>query len=499
MTEGNVLEVKDIQKSFSGVQVLSGVDFTLRKGEVHAFCGENGAGKSTLMNIIDGVIPQDAGDIFIEGNKVTIKNPHEAQHLGIQFVHQEIALCSDVTVAENIFMAKINEAKSLQVNYKELYRKAEEVLKPLADIKPDMKVSDLNISNQQIVEIAKALSMQCKVLILDEPTAALSEAEANALFKIIKKLKKQGISIIYISHRMAEIFGECDRVTILRDGSCMGTYEVADVDERMIVNKMVGREIENIYPPKQLESEKSNEVLFEVKDFSDGNWFKDISFQLKKGEILGLAGLVGAGRSEVSQAICGLRHKSSGEVFYKNEKLKVNDYSDSIDHGIVYLTEDRKVEGLFLEMSIKENVSAMKLKNIEKNNILNDGLENKQAIEYIDLLGIKCRNKDQRVMTLSGGNQQKILISKLLTINPKIVFMDEPTRGIDVGAKSEIHKLLRELSKKGIGVIIISSELPEVIGMCDRVIVMHEGVIRGEVSEHHINEKEIIQFASGIQ
>ncbi len=279
----------------------------------------------------------------------------------------------------------------------------------------------------------------------------------------------------------------------------MGTYEVADVDERMIVNKMVGREIENIYPPKQLESEKSNEVLFEVKDFSDGNWFKDISFQLKKGEILGLAGLVGAGRSEVSQAICGLRHKSSGEVFYKNEKLKVNDYSDSIDHGIVYLTEDRKVEGLFLEMSIKENVSAMKLKNIEKNNILNDGLENKQAIEYIDLLGIKCRNKDQRVMTLSGGNQQKILISKLLTINPKIVFMDEPTRGIDVGAKSEIHKLLRELSKKGIGVIIISSELPEVIGMCDRVIVMHEGVIRGEVSEHHINEKEIIQFASGIQ
>lgn len=500
MADDIVLEVKGIEKSFTGTKALRGVDFQLKRGEIHALVGENGAGKSTLMNIIDGVLAPDAGEIYVEGKKVEIKNPYEAQRLGIGFVHQEIALCPDVTVAENIFMSALNISRKLKVNYKKLYKDAAQVLKPLANIKPDKFVSELNISNQQIVEIAKALSMKCKVLILDEPTAALSESEAESLFKIMQELKQKGIGIIYISHRMAEVFSQCDRVTILRDGNYMGTYNISEIDSKTVVNKMVGREIGNMYPPKRQpeDGQDKKEPLFEVKNFSDGERFKDISFELYEGEILGLAGLVGAGRSEVAQAICGLRQKASGEVFYKGKKLKINNARDSIKNGIVYLTEDRKVQGLFLDMTIKENIAAMELEQVSKRGFIDKKLLSEQGNRYIKLLNIKCRGIDQEVIALSGGNQQKVLISKLLTVKPKIIFMDEPTRGIDVGAKSEIHKLLRQLVNEGIGIVMISSELPEVVGMCDRVVVMREGIQCGEVSEESINEKQIIHLASGI-
>lgn len=494
-----VLEVKGIDKSFGATKALRGVDFSLRKGEIHALVGENGAGKSTLMNIIDGVLGADAGQIFIEGKRVQIKNPHEAQELGIGFVHQEIALCPHVTVAENIFMSEINNSRKLTVNYRQLYKRAAKILRPMANINPAKIVSDLSVSNQQVVEIAKALSMNCRILILDEPTSTLTESESAALFRIMKSLKEKGIGVIYISHRMAEVFGECDRVSILRDGCHIGTYDVSQTSPKEVVSKMVGREIGDMYPEKSGESLSDIPALFKVKNFSDKSRFENISFELREGEILGLAGLVGAGRSEVAQSICGLRKKITGDVYYKGEKIGINSPKDAIKNGIVYLTEDRKSLGLFLELSVKMNISAMRIKNISKRGLVLRALEDKQGHKYTRMLEIKSGSIDRPVSSLSGGNQQKILLSKLLTVKPRIIIMDEPTRGIDVGAKAEIHKLLRKLVSEGMGVIMISSELPEIIGMCDRVVVMHEGIINGEVGQKELSERKIIQLASGIK
>lgn len=499
MNEEVILEVKGITKSFEATKALRGVNFTLRKGEIHALVGENGAGKSTLMNVIDGVFPPDSGEILVNGKRVCIRNPHEAQALGIGFVHQEIALCPDVTVAENILMSSINNSKKLTINYKKLFEQASVILKSLANIDPRQNVSELSVSKQQVVEIAKALSMNCKILIFDEPTSALTEHETEALFKIMRDLKQRGIGIIYISHRMAEVFGECDRVSILRDGCYIGTHNVNETDSKQVVNQMVGREITHLYPPKLFIAEQTGEFLFEVRNFSDGDRFHNISFQLRRGEILGLSGLVGAGRSEVAQAVCCLHPKQSGEVYYKNQRVWIHSPIDAIENGIVYLTEDRKSLGVFLEMAIKENISAMKIANVSKCGLIDKKLEEEQGIEFVNLLAVKCRNLEQPVSSLSGGNQQKVLISKLLTVKPKVVFMDEPTRGIDVGAKSEIHRLLRELANQGTGIIMISSELPEIIGMCDRVIVMHEGSMSGEVTAPDINERKIVQLASGIK
>ena len=492
-----VLEVRGIEKSFGATKALRGVNFSLRRGEIHALVGENGAGKSTLMNIIAGVFQADAGEILIDGKQVQIKNPHEAQKLGIGFVHQEIALCPHVTVAENIFISEINNSKKFTVNYKQLYERAAEILRPLADIDPRAIVGDLSVSNQQVVEIARALSTNCKILILDEPTSTLTESESVALFRIMKSLKEKGIGIIYISHRMSEVFGECDRVSILRDGTYIGTYDISQTSPKEVVSRMVGREIGDMYPEKNGNA-SGGPPLFEIRYFSDGIRFSNISFELREGEILGLAGLVGAGRSEVAQAICGLRKKLSGDVYYKGEKINISSPKDAIKNGIVYLTEDRKSLGLFLELSIKANISAMKIKNISKRGLVQKALEDRQAQMYVEMLNIKCGSIDKLVSSLSGGNQQKVLLSKLLTVKPKVIIMDEPTRGIDVGAKAEIHRLLRNLANEGMGIIMISSELPEIIGMCDRVVVMHEGVINGEVGLEELSEKKIIQLASGI-
>ncbi|HEX3045979.1 MAG TPA: sugar ABC transporter ATP-binding protein [Bacillota bacterium] len=499
MSEEVILEVKGIVKNFEATRALRGVDFCLKKGEIHALVGENGAGKSTLMNIVDGVFPPDAGEIFVGGKQVCIRNPHEAQELGIGFVHQEIALCPDVTVAENILMSSINNSKKITVNYKRLYEKAAEILKPLADIDPKKSVSELSVSNQQVVEIAKALSMNCKILIFDEPTSALTEQETESLFNIMRDLKQRGIGIVYISHRMAEVFGECDRVSILRDGCFMGTYKVGEIDSKTVVNKMVGREISEMYPPKSQHANQTGNILFEIRNFSDNDRFHDIGFKLREGEILGISGLVGAGRSEIAQAVCGLRANTGGEVFYRDRQVKIDSPADAIKNGIVYLTEDRKSLGLFLELALNKNISAMKIANVARYGIIDNKGEDEQASGYVKMLNIKCRNINQNASSLSGGNQQKVLIAKLLTAKPKVIFMDEPTRGIDVGAKSEIHKLLRELANQGTGIILISSELPEIIGMCDRVMVIHEGKLSGEVTAADLSEPKIIQLASGIK
>ena len=498
MSEELVLEVKGIDKSFPGTKALSKVDFQLRKGEIHAVVGENGAGKSTLMNVIDGVYTPDAGEIYINGQIVHIKDPLAAQKLGIGFVHQEIALCPDVTVAENLYMASINASKALLVNYKDLYAKTARALESLHPIDPQKKVGDLSISNQQVVEIAKALTLDCRILILDEPTAVLTESETEALFRIMQKLKEQGISIIYISHRMAEVFGHCDRVSVLRDGQYIGTYDVAQTTSTEVVNKMVGREIGDLYPAKAEQRDETREILLEVRGLTNEGRFEDISFELYKGEILGFSGLVGAGRSELAKAICGLYPKKAGDVIFNGKPLNVRTYEDAIRQGIVYLTEDRKSEGLFLEMPINNNITAMNLKQISVRGLIDGRLTQKLSSRLAEKLNIKYHNLVQLVSSLSGGNQQKVLIAKLLSVNPAIIIMDEPTRGIDVGAKSEIHRLLRELASQGIGVIMISSELPEVIGMCDRVLVMHEGRQCDTISGDKITEEHIIQLASGM-
>ncbi|MCP4398457.1 MAG: sugar ABC transporter ATP-binding protein [bacterium] len=499
MTEEFVLEAKGIDKSFPGTKALSEVNFQLRKDEIHALVGENGAGKSTLMNVIDGIHQPDAGEIFVNGKKVNIRNPLDAQRCGIGFVHQEIALCPDVTVAENVYMAAINASKNTFVNYKELYRKTAAVLEPLSPIKADMNVGDLSISNQQVVEIAKALTLDCKILILDEPTAALTESETDALFTIMQALKTQGISMIYISHRMAEVFSQCDRVSILRDGYYIGTDNVAETRPEEVVSKMVGREIGDLYPSKMTDEIDDSQVLLEVRQLSNGGRFKDMNFKLYRGEILGLAGLVGAGRSEVIKAICGLYPKESGQVFFNGGVLNIRSYEDAIEKGIVYLTEDRKGEGIFLDMSIKNNISAMDIHQVSSKGLVDKKKEESQANDMADKLKVKYNTISQDASSLSGGNQQKVLIAKLLSVNPSIILMDEPTRGIDVGAKSEIHRLLRELAGQGIGVIMISSELPEVIGMCDRVLVMHEGEQSGILTGNDITEEKIIHLASGLR
>jgi ribose transport system ATP-binding protein len=494
-----ILEVKDISKRFPGTQALAGVSLALYPGSIHAVVGENGAGKSTLMNVIAGVYQPDAGSIFIDGKPVHIPSPYAAQRLGVGFVHQEIALCQHLSVAENMFMATINDANQFLVNMREYSRRAAEFLDAFgANIKPRQRVSQLSISQQQVVEIAKALSMNCRVIILDEPTAALTEAETETLFKIVHRLKDRGIGILYISHRMREVFDNCDTVTILRDGHRIDTVRTEETTTSAVVDKMVGRALSELYPPKLATPPEAGEVMLEARGVSSGEDFTDVSFQLHRGEILGLFGLIGAGRSELAKTICGLQEKTAGEVILNGKPLDITSYNEAIGHGMVYLTEDRKTEGLFLPMSMRNNISAIDLRTISTRGMLDPKRESARAEKYLGLLGIRATGISQKVGSLSGGNQQKVLIGKLLSVGPKILFMDEPTRGIDVGAKSEIHKLLRELAQSGIGVIVISSELPEIIGLCDRILVMHEGRSRGIIEGRAATEEAVIRRASGL-
>ena len=497
MTSDLILQISNLSKSFGAIQALRDVSFELRKGEVHAIAGENGAGKSTLMNVIDGIVRPDSGEIRFDGQKVNIASPAVAQRLGIGFVHQEIALCPDISVAENIFMATTNISRAPLMNYTRLAEKAVEVLRRLGDINPSALVRSLSISQQQLVEIAKALTLDCRVLILDEPTAALTEKEAQILFDIMRKLVSQGISIIYISHRMVEIFDNCDRVSVFRDGQYITTRNVAETTPTEIVNAMVGRVIDKLYPEKQGENEKSDSVILSVRQLTEKRRFADISFDLRQGEILGLAGLIGAGRSEIVKGICKLEGEVTGEIVLNGRQLDTSHYQESIAEGLVYLSEDRKGDGLFLDMSIAENVSALSLEQVSSQlGIINDRLEAGLARRLGAMLNLKCGHVGEPVSNLSGGNQQKVAIAKLLSVNPKVIFLDEPTRGVDVGAKSEIHRILRDLARRGVGIVMISSELPELIGVCDRVLVVREGRISGELSGNDMTEENIMYRAS---
>jgi ribose transport system ATP-binding protein len=491
-----ILRVSKLSKAFGSIQALRDVSFELRRGEIHALAGENGAGKSTMMNIINGILQPDAGEITLDGQAVRIASPSAAQKLGIGQVHQEIALCPDISVAENIFMAATNVSRAPLVDYADLKRRAAQILSELGDIDPSVLVADLSISQQQLVEIAKALTLDCRVLILDEPTAALTEREAQALFSIMHRLADRGIAIIYISHRMAEIFAHCDRVSVFRDGQYVVTHVVAETTPTQVVNAMVGRELDARYPAKASGDTTDRDVILEVSNLSSPGRFHNVSFTLRRGEILGLGGLIGAGRSEIVKGICKIDPHATGEVRLEGRPLRLRRYQQSIEEGLVYLSEDRKGDGLFLDLSIESNVSALKLGLVSTAGLIDRRRETALASELGRRLNLKFGSLAHPVSSLSGGNQQKVAIAKMLSVNPKVIFLDEPTRGVDVGAKLEIHRILRDLAESGVGIVVISSELPELIGACDRVLVVREGRINGEVAGDTMTEQHIMHLAS---
>ena len=446
------------------------------------------------MNIIDGILQPDSGEIRINGQAVRIDSPAMAQRLGIGFVHQEIALCADISVAENIFMARTAQTSKRLVDGASMVTQAREVLAPLADIDPRLLAGHLSISQQQLVEIAKALTLNCRILILDEPTAALTEHEAQKLFAIMRDLAAQGIGIIYISHRMAEIFANCDRVTVMRDGQHIRTDRTADITSSDVVNAMVGRKIDTLFPPK-LQGMVGPEIL-RVEGLTDRR-FRDVSFALNRGEILGLGGLIGAGRSEIARGITRLEGAARGRVWLNGAEVHLRNYTDCIARGIVYLSEDRKGDGVFIDMPIAANIAALNLAQVAgRFGVIDNLKETAQAQKIGKSLRLKAASVAHKVSSLSGGNQQKVALAKLLAVRPKVIFLDEPTRGVDVGAKAEIHAILRGLADEGVGIAVISSELPELIGLCDRVLVISEGSISGELTGAEITETNIMTLAA---
>ena len=493
-----LLELRGVKKSFGATNALIGVDFSLQAGQIHAVCGENGAGKSTLMKVIDGILQPDVGQIFIEGKQVQIKDPGHAARLGISLVHQEISLCGSASVAENIFMYEINQSKRLLMDYQELQVRAKKIINTLdKEIDTSINVENLTLSNQQLVEIAKALALDCKILILDEPTTSLTEVESRSLFKILRSLASGGIGVVYISHRMAEIFDNCSHITVLRDGASVFNGLVKDTTPDEIISRMVGRELGKYYPEKS--KNIGTQPLFEVIDVSDASRVNSVSFQILPGEILGIAGLVGAGRSEIAKAICGLTPKTSGLVKINGEAVDASSYPAALAEGIAYLSEDRKLEGVFLDLSIQSNISSMALSAVQTTVMTVDADKEKvQAEELGKRLKLKASSVTANTSSLSGGNQQKVAIAKLLATRPKIIFMDEPTRGVDVGAKAEIHQVLRQLCNEGVGIAVISSELPEIIGLCDRTIVIRNGTVAGQLSAYETTEESILRMASGM-
>ncbi|MCJ7690072.1 MAG: sugar ABC transporter ATP-binding protein [Clostridiaceae bacterium] len=496
MTE--LLRMENIDKNFPGVKALSGVNLVLESGELHALIGENGAGKSTLMKILAGVHRKDAGEIFVNGNKIDELDPDLALRLGISIIYQEFNLFPDLTVAENIFIRREPKNKSLKfvIDYKGQIKKTQEVLNLLdLKIKPEQKVSDLSVAEQQMVEIAKALSMKSQILVMDEPTAALTKSEITELFKVIKNLKANGVGIIYISHRLEELNEICDRVTILRDGKYIKTENYKDITMNDLISLMVGRSLENKFPKKNNLNIDMSNILLRVNKIQRGKELDVENLSLYKGEILGIYGLMGSGRTELARAIFGADRVDKFDVEIFGQNMKVKSPVDAIKYGLGYLTEDRKKDGLALELSVEYNINLPSLEKITRSGVIKDKQANKNAAKYVNDLKIKTPSIHQTAKNLSGGNQQKVIIGKWLCKESKIIIFDEPTRGIDVGAKVEVYELMIKLAEQGIGVIMISSELPEVIGISDRVIIMREGKLTGDLKGSDLTEEKILSYA----
>ena len=494
MNQKNLLSIENITKTYSGVTVLHDISLAIKVGEVHGLVGANGAGKSTLIKTISGAITPDSGKIIFGDNEYTEMSPQLSSDLGIEVIYQEFNLVPSLSVAENIFLGNRADDNKL-VNHQKLKAKADEILKVFGlNISAADQVKDLSVAYKQIVEIAKALSHHMKLLILDEPTAPLTNKEVEVLFRLIGTLKEQGISVIYISHRLEEVFELCDRITVLRDGQKIITLHTARTNRKELINHMIDSELGDEYP-KRL-GKQEDKVLLEAKELC-GRGFKDISFKVHKGEILGITGLIGAKRTEIVRAIFGADKLQSGKIVFEGETVKINSPGDAISKGISMIPEDRKAQGVVLNLSINWNLTMAVLKRITKSLVIDINKEKEIVEKYKNVLSIKMSAQNQPVATLSGGNQQKVVLSKWLANNPKLIIFDEPTRGIDVGAKKEIYTLINKLADKGLGVILISSEMDEMIGLSDRMIILAEGEITGRLEKNQFVKQDILDFASG--
>jgi len=486
-----VLVMRNIDKSFPGVHALKDVSFSIEAGEVHALIGENGAGKSTLMKILSGVYQKDSGEIEINGKVVNITLPEQATQLGISIIYQELNLMPNLSIAENIFVGR-EKRKGFLLDKAATLREAEKYVREVGlHVNVETLVQDLSIAQRQMVEVAKALSVNAKVIIMDEPTSSLAEHEVIILMGIIRKLRDQGTSIVFISHRLSEIFEICDRITVLRDGEFIGTVPTAESSEESLIHMMVGRSLTDLFPK---ETVPIGDVIFEAEHIVSGDMVRDVSFTLRKGEILGFAGLVGAGRSELMSAIFGIRNMDSGTVKIGGKALRMNHPVESINMGIGFVPEDRKLQGLVLGMSVRENSTLASLESVSQGGLIKRSKEQSTTDYYVDKLSIRTPGIEQKTENLSGGNQQKVVIAKWLATKPKVLILDEVTRGIDVGAKKEIYSLITMLIKEGVGIILISSELPEVLGMSDRIIVMHEGILKGELKREEATQKAVMSM-----
>lgn len=490
-----LLEMNDVSKRFLGVHALKGVHFDLRCGEVHALVGENGAGKSTLMKVLTGIHQPDSGEIFFEGKPYAVKNIGEAQNLGISMIHQELNMMNDLTVAQNVFIGR-ELKKGPWLDDAGMVRETQKIFDRIGiKIDPKTKLGRLTVGKQQMVEIAKAVSRDCKLLILDEPTAALTQTEIEDLFRIMGDLKAKGIGMVYISHRMYEISRISDRITVMRDGEYVGTVDTVSVTKDDIINMMIGRVVYED-PKTHSEVPEDAETVLEVRNLSSGNLFKDVSFKLRKGEILGFSGLMGAGRTEVARAIFGADPRDGGEIFVNGKRVNIKSPEDAVKLGIGYLSEDRKRYGLLLDKSVAENTALASIDKYTKGGIINDRQIKAEAREENAKLRTKTPSMEQLLKNLSGGNQQKVIIARWLIKNSDILIFDEPTRGIDVGAKSEIYTLMNQLAKQGKSIIMISSELVEILRMSDRILVMCEGKKTGELDISEANQENIMQLAT---
>ncbi|CUB16546.1 MULTISPECIES: sugar ABC transporter ATP-binding protein [Bacillus] len=489
------IEMHNIHKAFGKNTVLSGVSFDLVTGEVHALMGENGAGKSTLMNLLTGLYSLDQGTIQIDGKETAFKNPKEAEQHGIAFIHQELNIWPDMTVLENLFIGKEIYTKLGLLDTKKMKVLAQTQLDRLSvNLSLDQEAGSCSVGQKQMIEIAKALMTDAKVIIMDEPTAALTEREIEKLFQVIESLKKEGVSIVYISHRMEEIFAICDRITIMRDGKTVDTKAIPETNFHEVVKKMVGRELTDRYPER---TPSTGDIVLEVKQATKKGQFQDISFSVKAGEIVGVAGLMGAGRTEMMRSLFGLDPLDQGEIWVHGKKAVIKKPSDAVKLGIGFITEDRKDEGLMLDASIRENIGLPNLKSFSPKGLI----DKKNEQDFVDLLikrlTIKTASSDISARSLSGGNQQKVVIAKWIGIQPKVLILDEPTRGVDVGAKREIYQLMNELTDRGVAILMVSSELPEILGMSDRVLVIHEGTISGELDKTEATQERIMTLATG--
>ena len=491
----SILEVEGISKSFAGNKVLQDVSFNVYPGTVHSLVGENGAGKSTLMNIIGGIYRPNSGTIRLAGNPVSFSDPWQAKQNGISLVHQELSLTPNMKVAQNIFIRREPRNRLGMIHWKKLYDQAAALFERIGvEISPTALVGDYSIAMQQIIEIAKAISFDAKIIIMDEPTSALSESEVERLYSIVRDLKAQGVAIIFISHKLGEVFRISDEISVLRDGRMVGHVRPQEATTRDVIQLMVGRSIADLYPEKAAEV---GDEIFSVEGYSRLPTFSDVSFSLRKGEILGFAGLVGSGRTEVARAIFGADPKSSGTLRLDGKAVDVKSPQDAIKHGITYLSEDRKTLGLFLKMSVRDNIVSASLNRfLSRLGFLKHKAIAEESKRFVDTLEIRPFNDEVLMISLSGGNQQKSLLAKCLSTLPKVLIADEPTRGVDIGAKTRIHGYLRTLANEGVGVIVISSELPEVLGLSDRVAVFREGQLVTILDGESISQEEVMKYAT---